>query len=51
MAKPRRKSATATLRWTQANTLIKGLMADRRYNTALLIGTGIYFCLRIGDIL
>jgi hypothetical protein len=51
MAKPRRKSATATLRWTQANTLIKGLMADRRYNTALLIGAGIYFGLRIGDIL
>ena len=26
-------------------------MADRRYNTALLIGAGIYFGLRIGDIL
>ncbi|WP_420460078.1 tyrosine-type recombinase/integrase [Neolewinella sp.] len=51
MPKPRRKSATAPLRWTQANTLIKGLMADRRYNTALLIGAGIYFGLRIGDIL
>ena len=26
-------------------------MADHRYNTALLIGAGIYFGLRIGDIL
>ena len=51
MAKPRRTSATAALRWTQATTLIKGLMADRRYNTALLIGAGIYFGLRLGDIL
>ena len=30
---------------------MKGLMADRRYNTALLIGAGIYFGLRIGDTL
>ena len=51
MPKPRRKSATAPLRWPQANTLIKGLMADRRYNTALLIGAGIYFGMRIGDLL
>ena len=50
-AEPRRKSATAALRLSQAHTLVKGLMADRRYNTALLIGAGIYFGLRIGDIL
>ena len=51
MAKPRRKSVTAPLQWTQVNPLIKSLIADRRYNTALLIGAGIYFGLRIGDIL
>ena len=51
MAKSSRRSATAPLRWSQANTLIKGLVADRRYNTALLIGAGIYFGLRIGDLL
>ncbi|MBB4080398.1 hypothetical protein GGR28_003032 [Lewinella aquimaris] len=43
MAKPRCKSASAPPRWTHANTLIKDLMADRRYNTALLIDAGIYF--------
>ena len=51
MAKPGQKTTTAPLRWSQASTLIKGLMADLNYNTALLVAAGIYFGPRIGDTL
>ena len=51
MAKPGQKTTTAPLRWSQASTLIKGLMTDHNYNTALLVAAGIYFGLRIGDTL
>jgi integrase len=47
----RRTTTTAPIKWTQAQTIIKGLMHDRKHNTALLFASGFYFGLRIGDIL
>lgn len=46
-----RKTETAPINWNQAQTLIKALMSDADYNTALLFAAGFYFGLRISDIL
>jgi integrase len=42
---------TSHIPWKQAQSLLKCLVADRRYNTALMCAAGFYFGLRIGDIL
>ena len=46
-----RKTETAPLAWNKGQTLLKALMADNDYNTALLFASGFYFGIRIGDIL
>jgi len=46
-----RKTETAPIKWTQAQTLVKALQADGNHNTALLFACGFYFGLRISDIL
>jgi integrase len=46
-----RKTETAPISWNQAQTLIKALVSDADYNTALLFASGFYFGLRISDIL
>lgn len=46
-----RKTETAPISWAKAQTLIKALMSDQDYNTALLFASGFYFGLRISDIL
>ena len=46
-----RTTETARISWKKAQTLLKVLMADKEYNTALLFASGFYFGLRIGDIL
>jgi len=51
MAKRGQKTETAPIKWNQAKTLIICAMEDKKYNTALMLATGIYFGLRIGDIL
>ena len=45
------KTKTQPINWRQAQTVLKCLMADKHYNTALLFATGFYFGLRISDIL
>ena len=42
---------TSHIAWPQAQTLLKCLIADKEYNTALMCAAGFYFGLRIGDIL
>jgi|AACY02.16.fsa_nt_gi integrase len=42
---------TSHLPWTQAQSLLKCLTADNQHNTALMCAAGLYFGLRIGDIL
>lgn len=42
---------TSYLPWGTAQLLIKSLIADQKYNTALMLAGGIYFGLRIGDLL
>jgi len=51
MAKRGQKTETAPIKWNQAKTLITCAMEDEKYNTALMLASGIYFGLRIGDIL
>lgn len=51
MSKKGQKTETAPIKWNQAKTLIVCAMNDERYNTALMLAAGIYFGLRIGDIL
>lgn len=46
-----RKTQTQPIKWTQAQNLLKLLIADERYNDALLFGCGFYFGLRISDVL
>ena len=51
MAKKGQKTETAPIKWNQARTLITCAADDGKYNTALLLAAGIYFGLRVGDIL
>ncbi len=51
MAKKGQKTKTAPVKWNQAKALIIYSMNDGKYNTALMMAAGIYFGLRIGDIL
>ena len=46
-----RKTETAPIKWTEAQSLLKCLTYDKDYNTALLFAAGFYFGLRISDIL
>lgn len=46
-----KKTETAPIKWNQAQTLLKSLLQDDEYNTALLFAAGFYFGLRISDIL
>lgn len=51
MKRKSKKTETAPISWAQAQTVIKCLMADEEYNTALMFAAGFYFGLRIGDVL
>ncbi len=51
MAKKGQKTETAPIKWNQAQTLITCTLNDGKYNTALLLASGFYFGLRVGDIL
>lgn len=42
---------TAPLQWNEAQSLLNNLIAEKRYNTALMCSTGFFWGLRIGDIL
>lgn len=46
-----KKTETAPITWSQAQTLLKCLVADGEFNTALMFAAGFYFGLRIGDVL
>lgn len=46
-----RKTKTHPIKWQQAQSIVKCLLADQKHNTALLFASGFYFGLRISDIL
>jgi integrase len=47
----RRRHTTSYLPWDKARYLVAALQAEGQHNTALMAATGIYFGLRISDIL